>query len=307
MYVKESKCAFGQPEIKFVGFIVKDNGVRPIPDKLQVINNWPKPKTVKHVRSFLGICGFYHRFIPAFASIATPLTNLLHKNKRWSWGASEDKSFGNLKRQLLQHVVLAHPDPLPPYHLYTDASETGTGAMLCQPDVFGHLKLIACTSRKLNPHERNYVTHEKELLALVDALKKWRHYLQGPKVQVFTDNTCLKNIQTVPKPSTRQVRWIQFLQSFDLDIHHIPGRTNVVADILSCLHSPEVSSLEIPAVAGTLSTIALATVLTPFDFFLAPEVLPVDDWLEDYREYPVFKAQFFNPDIGDMIALNLYK
>ncbi len=307
LYVKESKCAFGQPEIEFVGFIVGENGVRPIPDKLQVINNWPKPKTVKHVRSFLGICGFYHRFIPAFASIATPLTNLLHKNKRWSWGATEDKSFGDLKRQLLQQVVLAYPDPSRPYHLYTDASETGTGAMLCQPDVFGHLKLIACTSRKLNPHERNYVTHEKELLALVDALKKWRHYLQGPKVQVFTDNTCLKNIQTVPKPSPRQVRWIQFLQSFDLDIHHIPGRTNVVADILSRLHSPEVSSLESPAVAGTLSTIALATVLTPFDFFLAPAVLPVDDWLEDYREDPVCKAQFFHPDTGDIIALNRYK
>ena len=212
LYVKPSKCCYAQEEIEFVGYIVGPKGVRPMPEKLQVIHNWPKPHNPKHVRSFLGVVGFYHRFIPGFATIASTLTALLHKTTRWNWGQAEQYSFSKLKEQMLKHVVLAYPDPSKPYLLFTDASDTGTGAMLCQRDEQNVVRLVACTSRKLNPHEIHYVTHEKELLALVDALKKWRHYLHGPKVHVFTDNTCLKHITNVAKPSPRQVRWIQLLQ-----------------------------------------------------------------------------------------------
>ena len=141
---------------------------------------------------------------------------------------------------MLRHAVLAYPDTTKPFVLYTDASDTGTGAMLCQKDESEQLRLISCTSRKLNPHELNYPTHEKELLALVDALKKWRHYCSGNKTYVFTDNTTLRHLQTMPKPSQRQVRWLQQLANYDLEITHIPGRTNVVADILSRMFMDQV-------------------------------------------------------------------
>jgi hypothetical protein len=171
LYGTMSKCSFAQTEIEFVGFIVGRGGVRPVPLKLQVINDWPQPKTPRDIRSFLGVCGFYHQFIPTYATIATPLTNLLHKKTPWTWGPVQQTAFDQMKMAMLRHAVLAYPDLSKPFVLYTDASDTGTGAMLCQKDSSDQLRLIACTSRKLNPHEMNYPTHEKELLALVDALK----------------------------------------------------------------------------------------------------------------------------------------
>ena len=192
LFVKKNKCAFSQPEIEVVGFIVGSGGIRPMPQKLQAIYFWERPQDVKDIRSFLGVCGFYHRFIHSFATLAAPLTNLLHKSAKWNWTEREQSAFEKLKHSLLHYVVLAYPDLNLPYILYTDASNFGTGAMLCQKDSQGDIRLIACTRRKLNQHELNYPVHEKEILALVDALHKWRHHIKGTKTQVFTENTCIR-------------------------------------------------------------------------------------------------------------------
>ena len=130
-------------------------------------------------------------------------------------------------------MVLAFPDRNKPYILYTDASDTVVGAMLCQEDDEKRLRLVVCMSRKLNKHEVNYPVHGKELLALVESTTKWRHCLHGLQVIVYTDSSALKYLQTMSKPSTLQIRWLHRLQEFDLSIHHIPGKTNIVADLLS--------------------------------------------------------------------------
>ena len=140
----------------------------------------------------------------------------------WHWGATEQRAFEDLKESFLRHVVLAFPDRNKPCVLYTDASDTRVGAMLCQEDDEKRLRLVVCMSRKLNKHEVNYPVHEKELLALVESTTKWRHYLHGLPVIVYTDSSALKYLQTMAKPSPRQIRWLHRLQEFDLSIHHIP-------------------------------------------------------------------------------------
>ena len=154
-----------------MGFIVGRKGIRPVPEKLQTILDWPVPTNAKHVRSFLGLCCFYHQFFPQFATIASPLTALTGK-RIWQWGAVEQRAFEDLKESFLRHVVLAFPDRNKPYILYTDASNTGVGDMLCQEDDEKRLRLVVCMSRKLNKHEVNYPVHDEELLALVESTTK---------------------------------------------------------------------------------------------------------------------------------------
>ena len=144
------------------------NGIRPVPKKLQTMSDWPVPKNAKHVRSFLGLCCFYNQFFPQFATIASPLTALTGKQV-WHWGAVEQRAFEELKESFLRHVVLAFPNRNKPHILYTDASDTGVGAMLCHEDDEKMLRLVVFMSRKLNKHKINYPVHEKELLDLVES------------------------------------------------------------------------------------------------------------------------------------------
>ena len=133
--------------------------------------------------------------------------------------------------------------------------------MLCQKDSSEKLRLVVCMSRKLNKHEVNYPVHEKELLALVEATTRWKHYLHGAHVIVYTDSSCLKHLQTMPKPSQRQIRWLHRLQEFDLEIHHIPGKTNIVADTLSRMHEDQQSEEQFGPVLPC--RISLAASLVP--------------------------------------------
>ena len=311
LYGKLSKCSFAQPEMEFVGYICGQGGIRPMPMKLQTIHEWPQPGNPRDIRQFLGVCGFYHQFIPSYATIASPLTNLLHIKRKWTWGEVENEAFERMKKAMLTYPLLTYPDLNQPFILYTDASDTGTGAMLCQKDDLDQLRLITCTSRKLNIHEINYPTHEKELLALVDALKKWRHYCLGTTTHVFTDNTTLRYLQTMPRPSARQIRWLQFLAEYDLVITHIPGRTNTVADILSRLHPsdpnaptaipfpPSIKMLpsgaETPAQLNAFSGGEPPSTSSILPFFLAPALAQEDDWTEDYLADPHIFQEHYDP------------
>ena len=170
--------------------------------------------------------------------MAAPLTDMQRKNREWRWGSAQQNAFETLKSRLLQAPVLMHPDPSKAFQLHSDASEVGIGATLSQLDEQGIPHLVACRSRKLKQAERNYPVHEKEMLALVDALEDWRHYLLGSEIHVFTDNSALRYLQNNARPSSRQVRWLERLQLYSpLRIVHIPGTTNTAADALS--RSPE--------------------------------------------------------------------
>ena len=140
----------------------------------------------------MGLCGFYQKFIRRYADITVPLTELLKKSIKWKWGQEQQKSFEELKS-----AELAYPNWSEPFVVHLDASKFAIGATLSQKDKDGNLRLLACTSRKMNPAEQNYPTHEREMLALVDSLKRWKHYLQGSKVEAFTDNSALRFWKTI--------------------------------------------------------------------------------------------------------------
>ena len=168
LYAKLSKCDFWLKEISFLGHIVSSKGIRVDPRKIEVIVQWEPPRNVTEVRSFLGLAGYYRRFVNGFSVIASPLTKLLHKGVKFEWNDRCQTSFTQLKKMLTEAPVLTQPTPGKEYVLYSDASRTGLGCVLMQEG-----KVVAYASRQLKPHEQNYPTHDLKLAAIVFALKIW--------------------------------------------------------------------------------------------------------------------------------------
>uniref|UniRef100_A0A3P9MEE5 Gypsy retrotransposon integrase-like protein 1 n=1 Tax=Oryzias latipes TaxID=8090 RepID=A0A3P9MEE5_ORYLA len=237
------KCKLLQQEVKFLGHIVDKQGVKPDPEKLSAVQDWPPPTTIKQVRSFLGLAGYYRRFVSNFARIARPLNQLLTgipaNNKsgtgRVQWTTDCQKAFETLKTALTEAPVLAYADYSLPFLVYTDASYQGLGAVLAQVQD-GRERVIAYASRSLHPSERNdanYSSFKLELLALKWAVtEKFKDYLTGVKFTVFTDNNPVAHLQTAHLGATEQ-RWVAQLASFDYDIKYRPGKSNANADALS--------------------------------------------------------------------------
>lgn len=251
LYAKLSKCEFFQTRVNFLGHVVSDRGVATDPEKTVSIRNWPQPLNLHDIQSFLGLCNFYRRFIKDYAKITVPLTDLLKKDKPFEWTMKAEESFRELKDNMTNAPILCLPDPDREFIVTTDASDFAIGAVLSQDQGSG-LQPVAFESRKLNPAEQNYAAHEKELLAVVHAIRTWRVYLEGRHFRVQTDHATLRYIQSQPSLSRRQARWMETLQQYDFDVEYIPGKTNVVADALSRrpdLQIQEVSSLDItPAI-----------------------------------------------------------
>ena len=199
LFAKLSKCSFWQREIGFLGHIVSAVGVSVDHEKIQSIRDWPRPRSATEIRSFLGLAGYYRRFVKGFASMAKSMTKLTGKDVPFVWSPECEESFANLKTMLTSTPVLALPEPGMPYVVYADASRLGLGYVLMQQG-----KVIAYASRQLRKHEGNYPTHDLEMAAVVFALKIWRSYLYGGKVQVFTDHKSLKYIFTPPELNLRQ-------------------------------------------------------------------------------------------------------
>ena len=176
-------------EIAFLGHVVSKHGVQQDSSKVKAILEWETPKGVTEVRSFLGLVGYYRRFIKDFSMVAKPLTNLLRKNVTFGWSPQCQQSFDELKSRLTTAPILALPSENGGFVVYTDASRMGLGGVLMQNG-----KVIAYTSRQLRPHEMDYPTHDLELAAIVHALKTWRHYLYGETFQIFTDHKSLRSI-----------------------------------------------------------------------------------------------------------------
>ena len=197
---------------------------------------------VSEIRSFLELVGYYRRFIRNFTRIAAPLTNLTRKDRPFTWSLREGEAFNHLKAVLQNAIVLQLADQSRPYIVTTDASDYAMGAVLSQVWDDGEHP-VAFESRKMNPAEQNYPTHERELLAVIHALRTWRHYLLGRKFTIVSDHHSLKFLQTQPQLSRRQARWLELLAEFDFEIVHRPGKSNVVADALSRLNKIEVQEL----------------------------------------------------------------
>jgi hypothetical protein len=232
LYAKLSKCEFFQTEIGFLGHVINQYGIKMEPSKVDAVLKWPAPKNIHELRSFLGLAGYYRRFVRDFSKVASPLSVLLHKNTPYDWTSAQEQAFNQLKTAVSTAPVLIIPDPTLPYTLVTDASGYAIGAALCQDHGNG-LQPCAYRSRKMNDHERNYPVHEQELLSIIDALREWRHYLLGNRFTVITDHRSLQYLSTQDKLSARQTRWSEFLQQFDFQIQYRPGRDNTIADGLS--------------------------------------------------------------------------
>jgi hypothetical protein len=228
LYAKLSKCDFWLKEIKFLGHTISQAGIAVDPDKVQEVMNWKPPTTVRQIRSFLGLAGYYRRFIPDFSRIAKPITELLKKEAKFVWGQKCKDAFHALRQHLTTTPVLAQPDSSNPFDVYCDASGTGLGCVLMQDN-----RVIAYASRALKPHEQNYPTHDLELAAVVHALKMWRHYLMGTHCNIFTDHKSFKYIFTQADLNMRQRRWLELIKDYDLEVNYHPGKANVVADALS--------------------------------------------------------------------------
>jgi hypothetical protein len=183
---------------------------------------------VKEIRGFLGMAGYYRRFIEGFSKIAGPMTKLLRKNTPFEWSEKCEESFQELKKKLTTTPILAVPETGKDYTVYCDASKNGLGYVLMQ-----NRKVIAYGSRQLKPHEVNYPTHDLELVAVVFALKQWREFLYGAKCKLYTDHKSLKYFFTHKELNMRQKRWLELIKDYDLTINYTPGKANVVADALS--------------------------------------------------------------------------
>jgi hypothetical protein len=232
LYAKESKCEFFKHEVEFLGHIVGREGVRMMEDKVEAVRAWPTPRSVRDVRAFLGTAGYYRKFIRDFSAIAAPLSELTKDSVKFEWTAPHEQAFCQLKAAIAQGPVLILPDPSLPFVVHTDASGFAVGAVLQQDQGKG-LQPIAFLSKKMADAETRYPVHEQELLAIIQALTAWRHYLHGSKFVVRTDHKSLQFFQTQPMLSGRQARWKDVLANFDFDIEYVEGKANVVADGLS--------------------------------------------------------------------------
>ena len=187
LYAKFKKCEFWLEKVIFLGHVVSENGISVDPTKVEAVSNWPRPTNVSEIRSFLGLAGYYRRFVEGFSKLASPLTHLTRKNVKFQWNDNCEKSFEELKHRLITAPILSIPSGSGGFVVYSDASKNGLGCVLMQNG-----KVIAYASRQLKEYEKKYPTHDLELAAVVFALKIWRHYLYGEKCEIYTDQKSLK-------------------------------------------------------------------------------------------------------------------
>lgn len=227
LFVKKEKCSFGQEEVKYLGHIISINGVVVDPKKVAAILNWPKLATIKALRGFLGLTGYYRKFIQNYGKITRSLTDMLKKGN-FKWNLKAEASFEQLKMVMTQAPVLALPNFNELFIVECDATRSGIGGVLMQ-----NQRPIAFFSHALRDKNLFFSTYEKEMLALVLAVQKWRPYLLGRKFVVRTDQKSLKHLWKQKITTTAQEKWLVKLMGYNFTIDYKKGKDNVVADALS--------------------------------------------------------------------------
>lgn len=227
------KSRFCMRSLKYLGYVVSEQGISPDVEKVASIANYPTPKNVKDVRRLLGVVGWYRRFIPQFATVTAPLTEMLKKSKtKFIWSDDSQSAFEKVKCILTSSPILANPDYARPFIIQTDASNYGVGAVLLQGEGDDE-RVISFMSKKLSPAEQKYQTTERECLAVLMAIDKFRPYIEGVKFTVVTDHASLLWLQNLRDPAGRLGRWALRLQAYNFDLLHRKGSLMVVADALS--------------------------------------------------------------------------
>jgi len=232
--VKISKCTFAAPKVSYLGHVISAEGIFPDPTKVEAVQNLLSPKSVKDVMSFLGLAGYYRRFVRGFATVAAPLTDLTKHDRRFDWTTECEQAFQTLKTLISSAPVLKYPRFDREFIIQTDASDVGVGAVLSQLDGDGVKKPVAFASQSLSVRERNYSTTEKEAYAIVYTLRHFRVYLLGRQFKLVTDHKALTWLHSM-EPEGRLARWVMELQEFQFSIEHRPGRPHANADALSRL------------------------------------------------------------------------
>lgn len=226
------KCDFLKPEVNFLGYIISKEGLAPNPEKVRVISEFPHPRNQTAIKSFLGMLGYYRRFIPDFSGKAAPLTNLLRKNTKFIWTDECESAFQYFKITLANPPILQFPDFTKQFILTTDSSSVALSAVLSQTTAGEDLP-IAFASRKLSDAETRYGISEQEIAAVLYAISHFRCYIFGTKFLVQSDNKALQWLFQVKSPSSRLMRWKIALAGYNFQIVHIKGKSNKVADCLS--------------------------------------------------------------------------
>jgi hypothetical protein len=263
LYAKFSKCVFWIDEVPFLGHVISSKGIGVDPGKVQDVLDWKPPTSITQVCSFLGLANYYQRFILNFSKITKPITELLKKGTKYVWSEDCDEAFQTLKKLLTTSPVLAQPDIAKSFNVYCDASGIGLWCVLMQEAL-----LISYSSWQLRCHEELYPTHDLELVAVVLALRTWRHYLLGNVVHIYTDHKSLKYICTQPDLNMRQRTWLELIKDYELEVHYHPGKANVVVDALS--HKAHCNYLPVIPLTRKESSIWVLPDLSLYNITLTP-------------------------------------
>ncbi|XP_076851923.1 heat shock 70 kDa protein 12B [Brachyhypopomus gauderio] len=317
-----AKCNLLQRRINFLGHVVSGEGIATDPGKTAAVREWPTPRTVRQVRSFLGLASYYRRFVKGFADIAAPLHHLTRGGgTRFSWPDDAECAFRTLKQRLCSAPVLAYPSPTERFIVDTDASDHGLGAVLSQVQE-GSERAIAYFSRRLDKAEKNYCVTRRELLAVVEGLWHFRPYVYGVPFLLRTDHASLQWLLNFREPEGQLARWLARLQEFNFVVEHRPGRIHGNADALSrrpcashdCKHCQRAEGkAETVGVCAAVGRTAVAPPVSPCistaelaaaqradpDLAWALDALEaaaVPDWDDVVRRGPVAKALRSNWD-----------
>ncbi|GBG90653.1 hypothetical protein CBR_g51001 [Chara braunii] len=230
--INAKKCEWAKTQVLYLGHVLDGDGIKPEDSKIAAIRDWPTPRTLTKLRSFLGLANYYRKFVRNFSTIAAPLRRLLKKETIWQWDKDCTSALKKLKRALIEYPVLKVADPSLPFIVTTDASQYGIGAVLQQDDGNGYRPVEFMSARM--PYEKVAVsTYERELYALRQALDHWKHYLLGRHFKVYSDHETLRWLKTQAKMTPKLTRWAAEIDQFDFELKPVKGKYNVVADALS--------------------------------------------------------------------------
>ena len=300
--LKPSKCQFAVTSVKYLGHIMSPSGVTPNPEKTAVIDNFPRPKTVKHVRRFTGMTNYYRKFIPNYAKIVAPLILLLHKNTKFQWNDDCEQAFVTLKKHLVSDPILRYPDHNKHFYLTTDASKHGLSFILGQKDDKNRHYVCFYGARSLRPAEKNYSATDLEALAVVTGVDRYHTYLIDKPFTILTDHKALKHMleSKFQGANGKLARWAHALMSYKYKVEYLEGASNTSADCLSRLpdNMPALSSLSVADLHS------LSTTETSNSKHVSGNMQYHLSWNKDTLSVPFVNAGLHIPSVASLSDIN---